>query len=67
MMVSYKKKFLNYKKKIIVLQNEINEGGIRKRFASALENIELKIMKLLPLLDTERPEDSVKIDYKILQ
>ena len=53
-------------KKIIVLQNEINEGGIRKRFASALENIELKIMKLLPLLDTERPEDSVKIDYKNL-
>lgn len=53
-------------KKIVVLQNEINEGGIRKRFASALENIELKIMKLLPLLDTERPEDSVKIDYKNL-
>ena len=53
-------------KKIIVLQNEINEVGIRKRFASALENIELKIMKLLPLLDTERPEDSVKIDYKNL-
>ena len=26
----------------------------------------LKIMKLLPLLDTERPEDSVKIDYKNL-
>ena len=23
-------------------------------------------MKLLPLLDTERPEDSVKIDYKNL-
>ena len=42
------------------------EGGIKKRFASALENIELKIMKLLPLLDTERPEDSVKIDYKNL-
>lgn len=52
--------------KIQILQNEVNEGEIRKKFLAALENIEVKIMKLLPLLDTERPEDRVKIDYKNL-
>lgn len=54
------------KERISVLQNELNEAGINKKFKAALKNIEVKIMKILPLLDNERPEDSVEIDYKNL-
>ena len=57
---------LELQRRIKVLQQQINERGIKKRFEAALKNIELKIMKLLPLLDTERPEDIVEIDYKNL-
>lgn len=54
------------KDRIVVLQSEINEAAVQKRFKAALKNIELKIMKLLPLLDTENPEDNVEIAYKDL-
>ena len=54
------------KERMTVLYGEINEVAIQKRLKSALKNIEVKIMKLLPLLDTERPEDIVEIDYKNL-
>lgn len=57
---------MNLLKVISQKSSEDNEGEIRKKFLAALENIEVKIMKLLPLLDTERPEDRVKIDYKNL-
>lgn len=59
-------KIAELKDRIAVLQKDINEAAIQKRFASALKNIELKIMKLLPFLDTERPEDNVEVDYKNL-
>lgn len=54
------------KDRIAVLNKDINEFAVQKKFNAALKNIELKIMKLLPLLDTERPEDNVEIDYKNL-
>ena len=54
------------KGRISDLQKEINESVIQKKFKAALKNIELKVMKLLPMLDTERPEDYVEIDYKNL-
>lgn len=54
------------KDRIAILQQEINESSIQRRFKAAKKSIELKIMKLLPLLDTERPEDNVEIDYKNL-
>ncbi|GFI42926.1 hypothetical protein IMSAGC018_00590 [Lachnospiraceae bacterium] len=54
------------KSKISVLKAQINEANVQKKFKAALKNIELKIMKLLPLLDIERPEDIVKVDYKNL-
>lgn len=54
------------KGRISDLQKEINESVIQKKFRAALKNIELKVMKLLPMLDTERPEDNVEIDYKNL-
>lgn len=54
------------KDRIAILQQEINESSIQRRFNAAKKNIELKIMKLLPLLDTERPEDNVEIDHKNL-
>lgn len=54
------------KSKISVLKAQINEANVQKKFKVALKNIELKIMKLLPLLDIERPEDIVKVDYKNL-
>ena len=56
----------NLKDRIAILQQEINESSIQRRFKAAKKSIELKIMKLLPLLDTERPEDNVEIDYKNL-
>lgn len=54
------------KERIYVLQKEIDEATVQRKFKAALKNIELKIMKLLPFLDTERPEDNVEIDYKNL-
>lgn len=54
------------KNRIEMLKTEINENVINKRFKAAKKNIELKVMKLLPLLDTERPEDSVEIEEKDL-
>lgn len=54
------------KERISILQKEINEAAIQKKFKAALKNIELKIMKLLLQLDTERPKDIVEIDYKRL-
>lgn len=54
------------KDRIAVLQSEINEAAVQKRFKAALKNIELKVMKLLPFLDTENPEDNVEIAYKDL-
>ena len=54
------------KSKISTLKSQINEANVQRKFKAALKNIELKIMKLLPLLDIERPEDIVKVDYKNL-
>lgn len=59
-------KIARLKERISDLQKEINETAIQKKFKAALKNIELKVMKLLPMLDTERPEDNVEIDYKNL-
>lgn len=60
------KQVSDLKNRIAILQQEIDESLIQRRFKTARKNIELKIMKLLPLLDTERPEDNVEIDYKNL-
>lgn len=54
------------KDRISALQKEISEVAIQNKIKAALKNIELKIMKLLPFLDMERPEDNVEIDYKNL-
>lgn len=54
------------KSRIAILSKEVNEAAIRRKFNAALNNIQLKAMKLLPKLDVERPEDSIEIDYKNL-
>lgn len=56
----------NLKSQIEVLRQEVDEVAIKRKFNAALKNIQLKIMKLLPMLDVERPQDNVEIDYKNL-
>lgn len=57
---------VNIKNRLAILEEEVNEAKIAKKIRAALKNIELKVMKLLPHLDIERPEDIVEIDYKNL-
>ncbi|MDF9845503.1 MULTISPECIES: DUF3732 domain-containing protein [unclassified Paenibacillus] len=49
-----------------VLRAQVNENAIIQRVKAALRTIEGFTIKLLPLLDSERPNDPIKIDYENL-
>lgn len=48
------------------LKKQVNESAIEKKIDTALRAIAFKTMKLIPLLDSERPNDPIKVDYKNL-
>lgn len=48
------------------LKKQVNESAIEKKIDTALKTIALNTMKLIPLLDSERPNDPIKVDYKNL-
>lgn len=48
------------------LKKQVNESAIEKKIDTALRTIASNTMKLIPLLDSERPNDPVKVDYKNL-
>ncbi|RYD01836.1 hypothetical protein N752_28095 [Desulforamulus aquiferis] len=45
------------------LRSQVNENTILKRINTALRTIEVYVIKLIPFLDSERPNDPIKIDY----
>ncbi|GHH99697.1 DUF3732 domain-containing protein [Neobacillus kokaensis] len=48
------------------LRSQVNEFAIKQRINSALRKIEGFTIKLLPHLDSERPNDPVEMDYENL-
>ena len=48
------------------LRKQVNEYAIERKIDTAIRAISANIMKLIPLLDSERPNDPVKVDYKNL-
>lgn len=48
------------------LRAQVNEYAIKQRINVALRTIEAYSMKLIPLLDSERPNDPIKIDCENL-
>lgn len=48
------------------LKKQVDENAIEKKIDTAIRTISSNTMKLIPLLDSERPNDPVKIDYKNL-
>lgn len=48
------------------LRKQVDEDAIQKKVDTAIRTISANIMKLIPLLDSERPNDPVKVDYKNL-
>lgn len=56
----------NLRSQIVILRQQVDEAAIKRKLDVALKNIQLKVMKLLPTLDIERPQDNVEIDYKNL-
>lgn len=48
------------------LKDEVDEKAIEKKIYTALRIIANSGMKLIPLLDSERPNDPIRIDYKNL-
>jgi hypothetical protein len=48
------------------LKKQVDESAIEKKIDTAIRTISSNTMKLIPLLDSERPNDPIKIDYKNL-
>ncbi len=48
------------------LRKQVDEYAIERKIDTAIRTISANIMKLIPLLDSERPNDPVKVDYKNL-
>jgi len=48
------------------LKKQVDENAIEKKIDTAIRIISSNAMKLVPLLDSERPNDPIKIDYKNL-
>jgi hypothetical protein len=48
------------------LRVQVNESTIMKRIDIALRTIEAYVIKLIPLFDSERPDDPIRIDYENL-
>lgn len=53
-------------KRLQKLRTQVNEFAIKQKMEAALRLIETNAIKLIPLLDSERPNDPVKFDYKNL-
>lgn len=49
-----------------ILRAKVNESSIAHKISIALRTIEAFTIKLMPLLDSERPNDPIKIDYENL-
>ncbi|MGG0814225.1 DUF3732 domain-containing protein [Paenibacillus alvei] len=48
------------------LRSQVNESAVIQRVNSAIKKIEAYAIRLLPLLDSERPNDPIRIDYQNL-
>lgn len=48
------------------LRSQVNEFAIKQRIDTALRKIEVFTVKLLPSLDSERPNDPIEMDYENL-
>lgn len=48
------------------LRKQVDEHAIERKIETAIRTISANVMKLIPLLDSERPNDPVKVDYKNL-
>ncbi len=53
-------------KDLYELKKQVDENAIEKKIDTAIRTISSNTMKLIPLLDSERPNDPIKIDYKNL-
>nr|WP_312579315.1 DUF3732 domain-containing protein [Sedimentibacter sp.] len=56
----------NLQKSLDELKKQVDEYAIERKIDVAIRTISANIMKLIPLLDSERPNDPVKVDYKNL-
>jgi hypothetical protein len=48
------------------LKKQVDENAIEKKIDTAIRTISTNTMKLIPLLDSERPNDPIKVDYRNL-
>lgn len=48
------------------IKKQVDENAIEKKIDTAIRTISTNTMKLIPLLDSERPNDPIKVDYKNL-
>lgn len=48
------------------LREQVDEHAIEKKIDTAIRIVSANTMKLIPLLDLERPNDPIKVDYKNL-
>ncbi|UWG97515.1 DUF3732 domain-containing protein [Dehalobacter sp. DCM] len=48
------------------LKKQVDEIAIEKKIDTAIRTVSSNTMKLIPLLDSERPNDPIKVDYKNL-
>jgi Chromosome segregation ATPases len=53
-------------KEVEDLRKQVDENAIEKKIDTAIRTISTNTMKLIPLLDSERPNDPIKVDYKNL-
>jgi len=53
-------------KSLADLKEQVDERAIEKKIDTAIRTIAANTMKLIPSLDSERPNDPIKIDYKNL-
>ncbi|MBY0162585.1 DUF3732 domain-containing protein [Cytobacillus firmus] len=51
---------------LLTLRAQVNESAIIQRVNSAINKIGAYAIRLLPLLDSERPNDPIRIDYQNL-
>lgn len=54
------------KEQLKQLKEQVDESAIIKKIDTALRTVAMNIMRLIPLLDSERPDDPVKMDYQNL-
>lgn len=57
---------INLNERITILKSQVNEYAIKQKINAALRKIEGFAVKLLPSLDSERPNDPIEMDYENL-